>query len=136
MKEELKGPKVEKVAVAITCEEENGNPIYNVYLLNLREEELEEVIVNSKGYLTNDATNEQIKTDVLRKRLGNIPPHTAQMIEPIMEDVLGLNNEYWVSFWINGTMYDKKYVFLAESVVKENCVTLPLLDKQGVMIGD
>lgn len=135
MKEELKGPEVEKVAVAIACEEQEGSRVYNVYLINERNDELEEVIVNSKGYFIHKETQEHIKTNVLRKRLGNIAPQSAQMIEPIMEDVLSLNNEYWVSFWIGKTMYDKKFVFLAESVIQENFVTLPLLGTKGVFIG-
>ena len=48
-------------------------------------------------------------------------------IEPIMEDVFGLANEYWVSFWVNDDMYDKKFVFLPETISKDKMKPIPEL---------
>jgi hypothetical protein len=61
-------------------------------------------------------------------------PNEAAKIEPIMEEVFGLSNEYWVSFWVNDTMYDKKFVFVAESISEKNMKDIPLLGEKGVMI--
>ncbi|MCO5267419.1 MAG: hypothetical protein M9897_00810 [Brumimicrobium sp.] len=135
MNEKLKRPVVEGVYVAIVKEQEDDIDVFDVYLINNREEELEQVLVTSKGYLKIEETNEEIKTDILRKSLGDIPAKSAVIIEPVMEDVLQLNNEFWVSFWIASEMYDKKYIFLAESVKEENMVVVPILECKGVMIG-
>ncbi|MDX1445168.1 hypothetical protein [Lishizhenia sp.] len=137
MKEELKGPKVEGISVAVAFETaETGDRIYNVYLLNRTNDTLENVLVSSKGYGMNAMTNEKIETSVLRHSLGDVKAQTAQKIEPIMEQVFGLSNEYWVSYWIGSKMYDKKFVFLAETITEKNTIDLPLLDCTGVMLGE
>lgn len=135
MKEELKGPKVENIAVAVVQElGENNAMIHNVYLINEKKETLENVLVTSKGYAFSAKTNEKLETNILRKLLGDIKANSVQMIEPIMEDVLGLNNEYWVSFWVGTKMYDKKYIFLSETIKEENFINIPILNKKGVLL--
>jgi hypothetical protein len=135
MREELMGPKVENVAVAVVQEaNEIGEKIYNVYLLNLREDIMEGIIITSKGYGTNANTGEKVKTSMLRHSLELLLPQEAGKIEPIMEEVFGIANEFWVSFYIDSTMYDKKFVFLPETISEKNMKTLPVLGAKGVMI--
>lgn len=135
MREELKSPSVEKVAVAvIMTENELGDKEYNVYLLNLRDDIMEGIIVTSKGYGSNANTGEKLETSVLRHSLEVLLPNEAAKIEPIMEEVFGLANEYWVSFWVDGTLYDKKFVFVPESISDRNMKMIPVLGEKGVMI--
>ena len=52
MREELLGPIVENVAVAVVQElNEEKETVFNVYLLNLREDIMEGIIITSKGYV-------------------------------------------------------------------------------------
>lgn len=135
MREELMGPKVEKVGVAVVQQlSETGDKIYNVYLLNLREDIMEGIIITSKGYGVNANTGETVKTSTLRHCLEVLLPQEAAKIEPIMEDVFGLANEYWVSFYIDSVMYDKKFVFVPESISESNLKKIPVLGETGVMI--
>ena len=135
MKEDIDIPKVGNVSVAIVQEVgEDQALVYNVYLINQRKENLEKVLVTSKGYATVKKTGEQIKTSTLRKSLGEVEASSFQKIEPIMQDLFGLNNEYWVSFWIGNKMFDKKYIFLSETIKEENFANIPLLNKKGVLI--
>lgn len=135
MREELLGPKVEGVAFAVIQQlNEENEKIYNVYLLNLRDDIMEGIIVTSQGYGNNVATGETVRTSKLRHSLEVLLPQEAAKIEPIMEEVFGLANEYWISFWVNDTLYDKKFVFLAESISEENMKVLPILGEKGVMI--
>ena len=135
MREELLGPKVENIGVAVVQEEiKGGEVVYNVYLLNLSDEIIEGVIITSKGYGENTKTGQKVKTSTLRHTIEVLLPKEAAKIEPIMEDVFGLANEYWVSFWIEEKMYDKKYVFVAEAISQENMKTIPVLGAKGVMI--
>ena len=132
MKAEELIPAVEDVAVAIVpelVEDQNG---WMVYLVNLKNNSLENVLVSSKGY--GEIDNKNLKTSTLRHFIEKIEPHAVSKIEPIMEDVFGLANEYWVSFYINKTIYDKKFVFLPESIQENNFITIPFLNKKGVMI--
>ncbi len=135
MREELFGPKVEDVAIAVAQEEgEGGVPIYNVYLLNFRDDIIEGIIVTSKGYGVNVETGEKVTTSTLRHCIEVMLPNEAAKLEPIMEDVFGLANEFWLSFWINDVMYDKKFVFVAESICEANLREIPLLGLKAVMI--
>jgi hypothetical protein len=135
MREELKGPEVKNVGLAVVRHfDKENNALYNVYLINLREDIMEGIIVTSIGYGHNVESGEQVKTSMLRHTIEVLLPDEAAKIEPIMEEVFGLSNEYWVSFWINDVMYDKKFVFLAESITEENMKKIPALGKEGVMI--
>ncbi len=135
MREELLGPKVEGVAFAVVQQlNEDNEQVYYVYLMNLRDDIMEGIIVTSQGYGNNVETGEKVRTSKLRHSLEILLPNEAAKIEPIMEDVFGLSNEYWVSFWVNDDLYDKKFVFVAESISEKNMKMLPIIGEKGVMI--
>lgn len=135
MREELLGPKVENVAIVVAKEKgEENAAIYNVYLLNLRDDIMEGIIITSKGYGENPETGEKIKTSTLRHCLEVMLPNEAAKIEPIMEDVFFLANEYWVSFWVDDVMYDKKFIFVPGSIDDDNMIEIPQLGTKGVLI--
>ncbi len=135
MREELLGPKVENVAVAVIEEiGEDNEKIYNVYLANFREDIMEGIIITSKGYGENANTGERVTTSTLRHCIEVMLPNEVAKIEPIMPDVFGLSNEYWVSFWVNDVMYDKKFVFLAETIQPKNIAYIPQLKSNGIII--
>ena len=135
MRKELEGPKVENIGVAIVEQmNELKVKIYNVYLLNLSEDIIEGIMITSKGYRENLKTGEKIKTSTLRHSLEILLPNEAAKIEPIMENVFGLANEFWVSYWSNEVMFDKKFIFVPESISPENMKNIPVLGDKGVMI--
>jgi hypothetical protein len=51
-----------------------------------------------------------------------------------MEDLFGIANEYWVSFWVNDTMYDKRFVFLPETILPSKMKTIPVLGQKGILL--
>jgi hypothetical protein len=51
-----------------------------------------------------------------------------------LEAVFGLTNEYMLSFWVNDVMYDKKFIFLPETIQEKNMRLIPQLGVKGVMI--
>lgn len=136
MKKDIDIPKVEDVSVAVVKEqnEEKTADVFNVYLINQKDEGLSNVLVSSKGYGENKTTGEKVNTSILRHFLGEVEPKSFTKIEPIMEEVFGVNNEYWVSFYHNGQLFDKKYIFLAETILDKNMVEVPLIHKKGVLI--
>jgi hypothetical protein len=124
---------VENIVVAVVKEPNvEGEMVWNVYIVNLYGEKIEGVLVSSKGY--GNYEGRDVKTTVLRHMIGEIDPNDYAKIEPIMTNVFGLSNEYWVSFYFEKKMYDKKYIFLPESIKEENFTTIPVLNKRGVMI--
>ncbi len=132
MKKDIIVPKVENVAFVITSEHDGTS--YDVYLLNLRDDIMEGIIVTSQGYGKNEETGEVIRTSMLRHCLEVLLPGEVAKIELIMPDVFGLSNEYFLSFWVNEKMYDKKFIFLPDSIKEENMIFVEELGKKGVMI--
>jgi hypothetical protein len=133
MKKDIQEYKVEDIALSIVKEKnEFDETIWNVYVINLKPNPIEGVLITSKGY--GHLNGEQVKTSTLRHFLDTVPAKSFSLIEPIMEDVFGLNNEYWISFFHDKKLYDKKYIFLAESITEKNMINVPLINKEGVVI--
>jgi hypothetical protein len=133
MKKDIHPPEVENVAIAVVKElNEQEETEWNVYVINLNDYDLEGVLVTSKGY--GAMNEEEVKTTVLRHYLDTVPEKSHKKIEPILDNLFGLNNEYWLSFFANKMMYDKKYIFLPETIIDENLTLIPIINKKGVMI--
>ncbi|MCW3085033.1 MAG: hypothetical protein JWP12_2399 [Bacteroidetes bacterium] len=133
MKKDITPPEVKDIAVAIVKEQnELAETEWNVYLVNLKTEDIEGVLVSSHGY--GMYNNEEVKTSTLRHFLDVVKAKNFVKIEPIVETVFGLNNEFWVSFFVESVMHDKKYIFLPETIKEENFVLVPYINKKGVMI--
>ena len=124
---------VENIAVAIVHEpNEEGILVWNAYLVNLYDQKINNVLVSSKGYGTFEGRD--VKTSVLRHLIGNVEAKDYAKIEPIMDNLFGLSNEFWVSFYLGKHIYDKKYIFLPETISESNFTLIPVLNKRGVMI--
>jgi hypothetical protein len=124
---------VEDLAMAVVLMSETPEvKNWTVYLVNLKNVEIKNVLISSKGYGEKDGR--MVKTSVLRHFLGDLGPQAFKGVEAIDTAVFGLTNEYWLSYYIDGTIYDKKFIFLPESIVDENLIKIPLVNKPGVMI--
>lgn len=134
MKKDLPVNIVEDISIAVVLENSTPNNIsWTVYLVNEKNVALTNVLVSSKGYGEKDGR--EVKTTTLRHFLGDVAPKTSVQIEIIDTQVFGLTNEYLLSFYIDNTIYDKKYIFLPESIVDDNLSKVPLVNKPGVIIG-
>jgi hypothetical protein len=133
MKKDIPDLLVENVAIAIVKEkDEHDNDVWNSYLINLKDHLIEAVIVTSTGY--GEIKGETLKTSTLRHFLNEVPANSFAKIEPLLEDVLTLSNEYWLSFYEGKNILDKKYIFLPDTLNEDNFVTIPIIKKRGVMI--
>lgn len=134
MKKDLPPNIVEDIYIAVVLENESPEgKVWNVYLINEKNEQIDNVLVSSKGYGIKD--DREVKTSVLRHFIGDLAAKKFSLIEAIDEQVFGLTNEYLLSYYINGTIYDKKYIFLPESIIDSNLIRVPLLNKPGILIG-
>jgi len=133
MKKDIEFPVVKDVAVAIVKESNELNEeVWNVYLINLKNEPIEGVLVSSRGY--GELYSEKRATSELRHFLDHMDPKSYKKIEPIMEEVFCLSNEYWVSFYQKKVIFDKKFIFLPDTIRMETLVRVPILNKKGVLI--
>lgn len=125
-------PKVEGVFLALL--EEKDNAEYAVYLVNDRKDIMEGIIVTSVGFGENLQSGEALKTATLRHSLEVLLPEEYAKIELIVPEVFGLYNEYWVSFWVDEVLYDKKFLFLPDSIKIEDFTVLPKFNKRGIFL--
>ena len=133
MKKDTPRKIAQNIALAIVRDEnEFKKEVWNVYLLNLKDIEIDTILISTRGYGIIEGSNivRQPKTLSIQK----IPPQSYSVIEPIPFSFLNFKNEYWVTFFENGELFEKKYIFLPNSIVNDNFTNVPLIKKAGVMI--
>ncbi len=133
MKKDIDFGTVEGIAVAVAkaTEAVADQPAWNVYLLNYNNFPVENVLVASKGYGVMDG--EEVKTSVLRHMFERVEAKSFVQVEPIDPAIFHINNEYWVSYYIGRQIYDKRFVFVPDSIVEENLIEISMLQTQGVL---
>lgn len=134
MKKDIIIPKVENVYIAAVQEwnDDFMEKTWYAYLINDSDEKLETVIVvsNASGMLN----GEERKTSMLRHAFVEVPADTAVKIEMIEESVLQLDNSFMVTFFKDNTLYDKNFVFAANSINEDNVQEVPVIFKDGVLM--
>jgi len=132
MKKDIEIPQVKNVTLAVTREKNllNQNE-WRVFLLNNNNFPIENTLVASKGY--GEKEGEQQRTSTLRHFLETVPANGSALVEPINPEVFHLNNEYWVSYYVGTQIYDRRFVFVPESICEENLTYIKELDREGVL---
>jgi len=132
MKKDIDFGTVEGVSVAVaTAPHVSGEPAWDVYLINNNPFPLDNVLVASKGYGTVDGN--EVKTSVLRHLFEQVPAKSFVQIEPIDPALFHINNEYWVSYYVDKQIFDKKYVFVPDAITAGNLIEISILQMQGVL---
>ena len=133
MKTDIEFPAVVGVAVAIAREVEDNDLVqWRVFIINENDHALSNVIIASKGYGTG-LDGEPQNTSVLRHVILELPAQSAAPVELISSEVFHLVNEYWVSYYVDGSIFDKKFLFLPETIVEQNLQPLPIVDMPGIL---
>ncbi len=134
MKKDIIIPEVKDVYVAAVQEwnDDFMEKTWYAYLINDSADKLETVIVVSNAYGQIDG--EERKTSMLRHAFVEVPADTAVKIEMIEESVLQLNNSFMVTFFKDNKLYDKNFVFDANSINENNVTEVPVIFKDGVLI--
>jgi hypothetical protein len=130
MKKDIEIPIAKNVYVAIVHEWSDDflEKNWNSYIINDRDTGIDLVIVVSKGY------DKDRKTSTIRHGLGDIPAKAYRKIEIIQDDLIGFNNEFFVTFFADDRLYEKRYLFKKNSINESNLVTLPVIGLDGVMV--
>ncbi len=97
------------------------------YIINDRPSQIDMVLIVSKGYL-----NER-KTSIMRHAIGVVDAKSFEKIELLQEDVLALNNEFFVTYYADGKIYEKRYLFEAHSVSENRLAMIPIIAMEGVL---
>ena len=137
MKQDISFDPIAGVSVAVVLAADQalnaeGQLIWQVYLLNENDFPLENVIINANGY-GQQPDGEKVRTSTLRYLFEEVPPRTAVPIEPLDPSLFHLNNQYWVSYYRGPQIFDKKFIFVPDSIVPDNFSHIPLLERVGVL---
>lgn len=134
MKKDIPELKVEDLALVIAPRSDDAQheELWETFLINLKEEPIQNVMISSWGY--GELDGREMKTTTLRHFFEQISPLSVNPIEPILTKAFALTNEYWVSYTFEGQMYDKRYVFVVGSMEPTNFTPIPFLNRRGVMI--
>lgn len=132
MKKDIEIPNVVNVTIAVAKKKAIGEADeWLVYLINNNDFPIENTLVASNGY--GEKNGEPQKTSILRHYLQTVPAHSAALIEPIDKNVFHLNNEYWVSYYIGNKIYDKRFVFVPDSICDNNLTPVKELGLDAVL---
>ena len=135
MKKDIPHLPVKGIKIAIARKNGEGQGMqWHVYIINNNEVDLDNVLITSKGYSDKDVKDGgQQKTSVLRHMIEKLAASSYAVIEPIDPVLFKLFNEFWVSYYIDKHIYDKKFVFVPESVREENLIQISEIGLDGVL---
>jgi len=106
--------------------------VWYAYLVNDSDFDLEGVMVVSKAFGTIDG--EMKKTSLLRHAYVEVPAVSVVKIEMIEKSVLVLNNEFMLTFFMGGKLYDRKFIFKANSINEDLVEEVPILFVDGIIV--
>lgn len=134
MKKDIIIPEVENIFIAAIQEwnDDFMQKTWYAHLVNDSDFQLDGVMVVSKASGMIDG--EMKKTSLLRHAFVEVPAVSTVKIELIQDDVLTLNNEFMVTFFIGNTLYDKNYIFKANSINAENLEEVPIIFQDGIIV--
>jgi hypothetical protein len=125
-------PDVKNVTLAVAREKNIlRQDEWKVYLINNNSFPIENTLVASTGYGEKDGETQ--RTSTLRHFLQTVPANGFTVVEPLDEKVLHLNNEYWVSYYVGNQIYDKRFVFVPDTICEANLTFIKEIEMEGVL---
>ncbi len=137
MKNDIHVAPVEGVSIAIAPDEDPALPTdapvtWSAWLLNANDYPLHTVLIVSEGY--GEHEGRAVTTSKLRYFFEEVGPRQAILIEPIDPRLFQLTNQFWVSFYRETALLDKKYVFVPGALERANLTPITLLEgREGVL---
>lgn len=129
MRKDIIIPEVKDVHVAAVKElhPDYNTQDWNAYIINNSTTPLEMVLIVAQGYDEKDMTSH------MRHTIQILPAKGYAKIEFMEESIFRLNNFFSVTYFQEGTMYEKRWEFPAYSIKDENRTALPVMHKKGVL---
>jgi len=101
---------------------------WNVYIINNKEVDIEMVVIVSQGFSTTKTTS------LLRKKVEKLPANSFAKVELIQPELFKLNNRFQVTFFEGNTLFEKTFIFKANTIKEGALRFLPELNKRGVLV--
>lgn len=128
MKKDIEIPVAKEVYIVLIHEwnEEFLSKDWNAYIINNRDTPIEMALIVSKGY------DGDRKTSTMRHAIGIVRAKAYEKIELVQEDVLSLNNEFFVTYYADNKLYEKRFLFEKNSIQESKLITVPIIEKDGI----
>ncbi len=130
MKKDIEIPQIEGVYIVIVPEynEAFKSDDWNVYLVNERGADVEMALIISKGF------DEKRETAQMRHKIELLPSKSGIKFELMVEEVLVLNNQFKVTFFVENKLYDKVFIAKKNTIKKSALRMVKALGKRGIVI--
>ncbi len=134
MKSDINIPEVENVFIAAVQEwsDDFMEKVWYAYLVNDSDFNLDGVMIVSKAFGT--LNGEMKKTSLLRHAYVEVPAVSVVKIEMLEKSVLALNNEFMLTFFKEDKLYDRKFIFRANTITPDYVEEVPILFVDGVIV--
>jgi hypothetical protein len=128
VKKDIDIPESKDVHMALVPEEtsERSAAGWYAYVLNQGLRPLEMVLVVSEGH---DGSR---KTSKMRHSISLLPALSFAKVELVQEEVLSLNNVFFVTYFADNKLYEKRFVFEKQNMATLELGPIPLLKKDGI----
>ncbi|WP_428741543.1 hypothetical protein [Tenacibaculum sp.] len=129
MRKDIEIPKVTGVEIAVVLEtnEFDNKEDWNVYILNRKDVDLEMVVIVSQGF------SDSKTTSVFRRKIDKLPANSYQKFELMQPKLFALDNRFQVTFFEGNTLYDKTFIFQAETIQEGFLRDIEFLGKRGIV---
>ncbi len=132
MKKDIVIPEAKNVMLAVVREKSGlAQDEWKVMLINNNPFPIENTLVASQGY--GEKAGEPQRTSTLRHFLETVPANSSALVESIDPQLFHLSNEYWVSYYAGTHIFDRRFVFVPESISEQNLIFIKELNAEGVM---
>jgi len=130
MKKDIEISEIDGVYIVIVPEynEAFKSDDWNVYLVNERDTDVEMALIISKGF------DDKRETAQMRHKIELLPAMSGVKFELMVDEVLALNNQFKVTFFVKNKLYDKTFIAKKNSVKKSALRMVKALDKRGIVI--
>lgn len=129
MRKDIKIPESKGIYIGVAREKNEESQIleWNAYLINDRDITIEMILIVSKGF------DKEVKTSTMRHSVKELSAKSFAKIEFIQEELLRLTNEFAVTYFADGKMYDRTFVFAENSIQESKLVELPVIKLPGIL---
>ncbi|MGO3183042.1 MAG: hypothetical protein ACTIJ9_09450 [Aequorivita sp.] len=129
MRKDIEIPQAKNVYVVAVKEWDKDftGQVWNIYVVNDRDDEISMVLVISRG------KSEDKKTSTLRHNVGDMQTKTSAKIEFIPDEVLGFTNEYLLTFFSENKLFERKFIFEPNSISDEKVIEVPVMESEGIL---
>jgi len=129
MKKDIQISEVIDVEIAVVYEFNNEYKTddWNIYIINNKNIDLEQVLIVSQGF------NETKATSILRKKLDKLPANSFAKVEFIQPELFKLHNRFHITFFEGNTLQEKTFVFEKDTVKEGALRMIPELKKRGIL---